>query len=132
MKLQDDATKHPVNPAISGPPDRDNHRPIDLPSDVDNNLHDRPRFWLFRSIVAADKPDKLTLNFYAVRSENTRFIGGIGSLQCDGCPLAPEAFQRGLFIIDKRNDDFSGLAVLPLRMMTVSPSKIPASIIESP
>ncbi len=86
-----------------------------------------------RSMIAADQADELTLNLHAIRSERcasrrpgwplraqwTRPCGGTASASLPRHRPVPRRCRR-----DWR--------VLVLRMMTVSPSKMPASIIESP
>lgn len=60
-------------------------------------------------MVAADKPDELALDLDAIGSENTGFVGRIGSLERDGCAPAAEALECRFLVIDQRHDDFTGI-----------------------
>ncbi len=83
-------------------------------------------------MIAADQSDQLALDLHAIGSENAGLIGRVGSFKRNRRPLAAEPLQGCFLIVDQGDDDLAGLALFVFRMMTVSPSRMPASIIESP
>lgn len=83
-------------------------------------------------MIAPDEADEPALDLDPVRTEYACFVSRIGGLQRNRGALATESLQGRFLVVDQRDDDIPGLAVLPFRMITVSPSRMPASIIESP
>ncbi len=83
-------------------------------------------------MIAPNEAHQLALYLDTVWREDARFVSGVRSFERDRCAFAAKTLQRRFLVVHKCYDDIAGLAVVPFRMITVSPSRIPASIIESP
>lgn len=85
-----------------------------------------------RLMIRTHQPGQNTLNPDTLCRQTPRLIGAVTGNQNDFVVLAFQDFQRSLAFIDQRNDDFAVIGRIGFLIMTVSPSRIPASIIESP
>ncbi len=82
--------------------------------------------------IFADEADQFALNAHPVGTENPGLVGWIGRLERDRCAAPAQPLQSRFFIVDEGDHDFARLGGFLFVMTTVSPSKMPASIIESP
>ena len=82
--------------------------------------------------VSPQQRHQLALHLHPIGRKDPRFVSHVARLERDRIAAPPQPLQRDLGIVHQRNDDLAGLPALILRMMTVSPSRMPASIIELP
>ncbi len=85
-----------------------------------------------RGLIFAQEAHELALNAHPVGPENARLIGRIGGFERDRGAALAQPLQGRFFVVDERDDDVAGVGVSCFLMTTVSPSRMPASIIESP
>ncbi len=82
--------------------------------------------------VLADEAHETALDVHLIGPEDARLELGVGCFERHRRALLAKPLQRRLFALDERDDDIAVVGRITARMMTVSPSWIPASIIESP
>ena len=86
-----------------------------------------------RRSIPPEQAHHLALDAHAVGRQDPHLVGGVGRLERDRGAAAAEALERRLLVVDQGDHDVAGVGGLGAACRSaMSPSRMPASIIESP